>query len=143
MAKTNRMRKAWLTRDPDHGPEGTFGTFRTDSGFQVYSLERPVDGDHPCIPAGTYQVVLKPFPKHGKCYEVCDVPGRTAILIHPANWTEQLLGCIALGRAIDTVSGVWEGNKINHRGLMSSKDAVMGLMSDMEKESFLLTISWA
>lgn len=50
-----------------------------------------------CIPVGTYKIKKHNSPKFGKCFWVLDVPNRSEILIHPANYTRQLLGCIAVG----------------------------------------------
>jgi len=50
-----------------------------------------------CIPAGTYKVAHVVSPKYGKVFQVHDVPGRTHILIHSANYSRQLLGCIGIG----------------------------------------------
>ena len=66
----------------------------------VYTLELPWKDNErrvSCIPIGTYTLKLHTSPKFGRCYWVKDVPNRDAILIHPANYTRQLLGCIAVG----------------------------------------------
>ena len=137
------MRKVTITRDETSLESGTFGRLKTDSGFECDTLERPTEGPHPCIPAGSYQVQKKPHPIHGNCYEVLDVPGRTAILLHSANWYQQLLGCVALGRAIGEVEGYWEDSAIKQKGVVSSKDAIKGFEDDLNGESFNLRIEWA
>jgi hypothetical protein len=38
-------------------------------------------------------------PKYGDHLHIVDVPGRSYILIHPANFVSQLRGCIAVGEA--------------------------------------------
>jgi hypothetical protein len=36
----------------------TFGKLTSHDGkFFCYTLERPSDGEHPCIPSGTYHVI--------------------------------------------------------------------------------------
>ena len=50
-----------------------------------------------CIPTGEYKVKRHISPSKGTCYSVEDVPGRTHILIHVANWSHELMGCIAPG----------------------------------------------
>lgn len=67
-----------------------------------YTIERPwLDNQKfvSCIPEGIYQV--KPFDgnKYKDVWEIMDVPNRSAILIHQANWARQLEGCIAPGVA--------------------------------------------
>lgn len=53
-----------------------------------------------CIPSGRY-LVKKTYSTRfvRQMYLVCDVPNRTGIRIHAANWPSQLNGCIALGTA--------------------------------------------
>ena len=50
-----------------------------------------------CIPPGTYTAIKHTSPKFGPCLWILDVPGRSEILIHPANYWHDLLGCIAPG----------------------------------------------
>lgn len=125
--------------------EGTFGLLTTDTGWQCYTGELPWRDNEQgksCIPAGTYPAVWRPSPKHGECYGVESVPGRTDIEIHSANWMGdqdkgkkcQLAGCIAPGRAIDTLVG--------QKATISSRDALAGLVEDLGKEPFILTIKW-
>ena len=79
--------------------------------FECFTLEparlTPVHEGHPCIPAGTYKVILTHSPHLGYVTpEVLDVPGRTAIRWHVANKPEDVLGCVGVGdkRALDWVS---------------------------------------
>lgn len=65
----------------------------------IYTLENPlretsVDSR---IPAGEYTCRQYSGTKYKDVYEVCDVPGRSAILIHPGNTEADTLGCILLG----------------------------------------------
>ena len=53
--------------------------------------------DISCIPTGTYEVIKHVSPKFGPCFWVQDVPNRSEILIHVANYTRQLRGCQAPG----------------------------------------------
>lgn len=51
-----------------------------------------------CIPSGLYALHRTIYIKHGyETFEVLKVPGRTRILIHPANTEEDLEGCIGVG----------------------------------------------
>lgn len=49
------------------------------------------------IVEGVYKAVIHDSPKFGRCLWIKDVPGRSEILIHPANWPRDLLGCIGPG----------------------------------------------
>lgn len=137
-----------ITLDPET-PEnvgfrfGRFGKLETewDGGFECYALQRPPVGEHPSIGCGQWRCSIKDHPVHGKCYEVLDVNGRTAILFHSANWYQQLLGCIALGRSVQVVEGFWEDSKIKQLGITSSKDAVSAFHEHMSGSDFILTIA--
>lgn len=68
--------------------------------FSCFTLELPWKNNkvgESCIPAGTYKLIHRTSPKYGKHLHVLDVPGRSWILIHPANFVSQLRGCIAPG----------------------------------------------
>lgn len=92
------------------GPDGTFGGLTDDSNLikdrSIFTVERPMTGDHPCISSGTYQVEPYASPKHGDVWQVMNVPGRSNIEIHPANLASELLGCIAVGDSLGKVNGV-------------------------------------
>lgn len=104
-----------LQRDADTGI-CTFGTMRVN-GTLLQTLERPwVPGPAggtkgvSCIPVGTYRLVRHDTEAHPRSFALVNealgvfhyaVPagqaGRTACLIHVANWPTELRGCIALG----------------------------------------------
>lgn len=50
-----------------------------------------------CIPAGSYTLSPYPSKKFGEVYIVENVPGRTGILIHKGNTTDDIRGCILVG----------------------------------------------
>lgn len=83
------------------------GQMYVDGILQCYTLEparvNPVIDGHPCIPAGTYGVIFTLSP-HLKYItpELVDVPGRTDIRIHIANYPNQVLGCTAVGQTHKT-----------------------------------------
>lgn len=159
------MRTVKLVRDyQENDEQGTFGTWTTDSGFSVYSLELPNrqnKSNISCIPVGSYKCTMKASPAHGLVYYILNVPGRMDVEIHPANlagdkekgWFSQLLGCVSLGRSIGTFKK-GETFKVNapgglyfvtldkdQLGVTSSKDAVEGFMADLECKDFTLTIT--
>lgn len=87
-----------------------------DGQFVCFGLEpsrkTPVHPGHPCIDAGTFEVILTHSPHLGYVTpEVLNVPGRTAIRWHIANKPLDLLGCTGVG---ENRSTDWVG---------SSKDA--------------------
>jgi len=58
-----------------------------------------------CIPKGTYKVVRRFSEKYKNHFHILDVPNRSYILIHSANYSRQLLGCIAVGHAHIDIDG--------------------------------------
>lgn len=74
--------------------DGIFGTLSIDGNpFGCFTVESLVHA----IPAGYYPVEFTYSPEFNQTMPLLDVPNRTAIRIHPANYPKQLLGCIALG----------------------------------------------
>ncbi|HWY33628.1 MAG TPA: DUF5675 family protein [Nitrosopumilaceae archaeon] len=98
------------------------GELWIDGVFFCYTLERPsvntTGAELPlCIPTGTYEVTPR-WSAHFKHAGVAglevlginNVPGRTDIEVHPANWPTQLLGCVAVG---DKQSQDYVGDSFN------------------------------
>ena len=112
-------------------PQGTFGIWFIDGKPFCVTLERPTEGDYPCIPPGTYECERFDSPKNGETWLLKDVPGRTMIEIHSANVYTQLLGCIAPGRRLGELSGV--------PAVLESKLAMRDLFMKLG-DSFVLTI---
>lgn len=89
--------------------KSTTGEMLIDGRHQCYSLERPDlnnAAEVSCIPEGGYDLSLY-FSSHNKRWVplLHDVPQRSMIEIHPANYPHELKGCIAPGvtRDIDAV----------------------------------------
>ena len=88
-----------------------------------------------CIPEGEYRVMAHQSPKFGACFWVRDVPNRSEILIHPANYTRQLLGCLAPGLDFGDIDG---DGVID---VKSSRKAMDKLLTTLPRE-FTLQILW-
>ena len=105
--------------------------------------------DTSCVPAGVYQLALHDtpkFPQHfalvnealGIYHEVLPrgVVGRTACLIHAANYVTQLEGCCAVGRERQFVGDQWM--------VLSSRDAYEAFAAAVPwEEGNALTIEYA
>lgn len=66
--------------------------------FLMLTVERPLTGDHPCVPEAIYTLSRYDSPLHGKrIWQLDNVPGRSYCQIHIATWPHELLGCIGLG----------------------------------------------
>ena len=148
------MRSATLTRE-ETSHEGTFGTLETDQGFTCRTGELPWRDNArgvSCIPAGTYQVNWRFSPKHGDCWHIDGVPGRSDVEIHSANlmgnidegFCSQLLGCIAPGGSVETFNaGTVKGQEKNQKGVVGSGAKLKELQADLASEPFTLIIVWA
>ena len=58
-----------------------------------------------CIPAGIYKAIKHHSPKFGPCLWFQNVPGRSEILMHPANFWHDLLGCVGPGEKHIDIDG--------------------------------------
>lgn len=145
-----------LLRQPST-PEGTPGRLMHEGREVCRTLELPWNNNDPagdgddilsCIPTGEYRVTYLPASASGKyrdVYHVQGVPGRSAILIHPANfagdlrfgWKSDLEGCIAPCLSF--------GKLANHRGRMQfagigSRQALHRLHAVTGRQSFTLRV---
>lgn len=83
-------------------PSGTLGVIE-HNGVKLFTIERPwLDNaaNVSCIPEGTYQARWRESPKFGFTWELQDVPERTYILMHVANYPKDVQGCIGLGTTL-------------------------------------------
>jgi Family of unknown function (DUF5675) len=119
------VQRKWVSGD------SICGELSVDGQFECFSLERPRTGEHSCIPAATYDVVLTFSPHLGYVTpEILNVPARTAIRIHIANKASELLGCTAVG---ETHSPDFVGN---------SHDAFASLMILLRTAVDAITIEY-
>src|SRR5258708_28488654 len=85
-------------------PDGTFGTWLSDSGLSLITLELPWRDNSPdvsCIPLGRYKCTWRWSQAHGcNLYHIENVPGRSNCEIRSANVAQQLKGCIAPGNVL-------------------------------------------
>lgn len=102
-----------LTRDIT-GSLSLLGTLLLDDQFQCYTLE----GASVAIPFGRYPLLLL----NSRRFQMVtphlqDVPGRTAIEIHPGNTQLDTEGCILVGTQRD--QGMLQNSRIAFTGLMT------------------------
>jgi hypothetical protein len=77
-----------------------FGVLLNGDKQLCCTCERPWLDNTPdvsCIPPGSYDFTTYESPTKGQVWITQDVPGRTNIEVHSANWPSQLEGCIAVG----------------------------------------------
>lgn len=91
-------------------PHGTFGRIMLPE-FECFTVERPwLDNKRrqSCIPEGTYELVLGMYNRGGyPAYELMDVPDRSLIKIHVGNTMDDIVGCIAPGKALGFLERKW------------------------------------
>lgn len=121
-----------------HAPHGTFGTLVLPGGWSCYTVERRWKDNLPnisCIPTGTYSLEEKRFNRGNyDTYELLDVPNRSAILIHAANWSEELFGCIAPGLQLSMMTrpaSSGEPRPLPEWCVKSSRPALESLLSKL------------
>jgi hypothetical protein len=120
-----------LTRT-EQGDDGTFGNLADETGMVLcVTCEPPPTGPHPCIHDGQYVVMPHDSPTHPGTWELQDVPGRTAILIHGGNTENDTLGCIIVGDRMGWINGL--------RAVLDSKITLKTLRAELPS-SFTLTI---
>lgn len=148
------MKTAYLFRT-ERSDHGMFGHFCCED-FHVHTGERPWRNNQPdisCIPISDpreqpfYLVVWEPVGKH-KGYVIKDVPGRTDIEIHIANFfgdTEKglksnVLGCIGPGLRRGKMKPRGKAFKIKQEAVISSGKALKKLNKFFNQETFRLVI---
>jgi hypothetical protein len=125
-----------------YGPDVTTGKLVIEGHKHrtIYTLEEPWKDNKPgvsCIPCGTYQCIphgWEPDTKlrQKRCWEITKVPDRSAILIHAANTTLSIEGCVAVGLST--------GKMGNLPAVFSSRDAMELLRGIIGQKPFTLTV---
>jgi hypothetical protein len=89
---------------------GTLGEiFNPDGSHLCYTCELPWQNNSPdvsCIPLSTYTCIPHDSAAHPNVWELQNVPGRSAILIHNGNTEHDSLGCIVVGSQQGTLGGL-------------------------------------
>jgi len=126
-----------LIRLEENEKFGTFGMLKIQKEIFCATLE-PNDMENQqnisSIPAQQYTCKRYSSAKYSNTFEVMNVPGRTGILFHPGNKSEDTAGCILLGMYSDYL------NKV-HRQLFASVEAFGNFTMVLAKyDEFNLTI---
>lgn len=120
-------------------PQAVFGVLIEDGIPFVVTLEEPWLANQrgvSCIPEGTYICRRVLSPKFGNTFEVTNVPGRSHILFHKGNTTDDTQGCILVAEQFEEVYG--------KAGVSQSAPGFNQFMRKLEGlEEFTLEIVWA
>ena len=107
--------------------KGTFGTLVIDNLPFCVTMELPWKDNQPqisCIPVGTYRWKKHKSPSKGEVIWIQNVPNRSWIYIHVANWPSEVRGCIGVGYCF--------GRSPNGEyGVLQSKEAMKGLLAKL------------
>jgi hypothetical protein len=82
--------------------KGTFGVLSLDNEPLCVTCEDPWNDNKrqvSCIPTGTYECKKFSGLRFKDVWELLNVPGRSAILIHAGNTIDDTHGCILVGRS--------------------------------------------
>jgi hypothetical protein len=116
--------------------KSTMSSVDIDGVFACYGLEPPtLDGDVKprAIPPGTYTLRLLPSARFGRYTpHVLDVPGFTAIEIHPGNYPQDTHGCLLVGKSRGT-EAVFESDQAFNE-LMAKLDAAQDMSIEYVEE---------
>lgn len=114
-------------------PEGTNGEVRYEGQLVCSSIELPwLENKRSvsCIPEGRYELRKRYTERRQHHLMVANVPGRSGILIHPANNAQkELLGCIA---PVTTLTGPGTGDQ-SRLANEKLKELVLAAMNRNEK----------
>lgn len=119
--------------------KGTRGVMTCDE-LKIHTIERPKTSENPCIEEGWY-IAERYFSPANNCvvWLLKDVPGRTMIELHTANWPHELKGCIAPGEGIQTSPsgepGVTQSRIAFHKFMDATKDEQEIAFNITEKEN--------
>ena len=116
--------------------DGTYGYLKLPDGSVLATVERPWLSNArsvSCIPSGTYECVPRTYHRGGYlAIEITNVPDRTHILFHVANFVHEVKGCVG----VNTEFG-WS------KGLMCGRNSQRGfdiLMEQLGGKNFRLKI---
>lgn len=134
-----------------YAPDRTEGVVIIDNNNIFYSLEQPWNNNIPynsCIPDGLYS--LEPFQsnKFGDTFALVNPTlnvyknsqdrkadlDRFACLIHPANFVDQLQGCIAFGMGRKLLADKSKGGQLD-LAVADSRKAVSKILSYIRQEN--------
>lgn len=112
-------------------PDGNFGTLLIDGRIICLTLERlwmENKRDISCIPKGRYVCKRYKSNKYGETFKINKVTGRTGIIFHSGNVTDNTKGCILLGST--------HGNLNGKQAILSSKRAMRVFMANLVGQDY-------
>ena len=103
------MTETYILNRYSMGQDCTLGQLLdSDNELYCYTLELPWKDNIPqesCIPEGTYKVIPHNSDAHPGTWEITNVPGRSAILLHTGNTVDDTEGCVIVGSPVGSLNG--------------------------------------
>ena len=120
----------------EESEQGTIGVLKIDKEVFCYTLE-PADmlnkANVSCIPVQQYICERIQSSKFGDTFKITNVPGRSHVLFHSGNTSNDTLGCILLGLTTGRLKG-------QRAVLNSGKTFSMFMLTMLNESKFHLTI---
>lgn len=125
------LRRSTYSRDCTHGTLQVVDA-KGAQLVRVFTLELPWKNNKPqvsCIPAGKYRIKREYSPAFKRhLWELKDVPNRSEVKIHAANYVKELKGCIAPCLRLGDLDGDRIVDALNSaKALQSIHDALVGI----------------
>lgn len=136
------MKHVVILRGPNTH-DGAFGKLQVqESNYSCATLEKRDLNNQPdisSIPKGVYNANKRRSEKHNcDLFHIDGVNNRSNIEIHAANWEDQLLGCVAVGKEIKPIL---RPDGISFKmGVSDSRLTLAAFMSEMGDADFELRI---
>lgn len=130
----NHEKKILELRRTCTSDSGTYGVFQYQEIPLCVCMELPWRKNASfvsCIPAGCFECTPEVDAEKGRIFRLHNVPGRDGVLIHTANRTRELRGCLAPGLYFG-----FEGKP----GVTSSRKALDAIIELVSFQSFSLQI---
>jgi hypothetical protein len=130
--------------------DGVFGRLHVPGIPPLHTCEEEDKGNQrsiSCIPAGRYPLRRTTYYAHGyETFVVCNVPGRSRILVHPGNTEEDTMGCILPGLYRGTLLRTDENTNalVEKQAVTESKKAFALFMDGMSGvDEAEIEVRWA
>jgi len=118
-----------LVRFPRNGNQTEGIMIVNANGWKCYTIELPWINNKrnvSCIPPGRYRVEWTESRRFKKyTYQIMDVPGRSGIRFHVANYARELEGCIGTGMARHDIDKDGAIDVINSKTALNAFELIM------------------
>ena len=121
--------------------DGTLSRITVDGQFVCFATELPWRDNkvnESCIPAGRYKLAWELSPREGPRLHVQDIPKRSHVMFHPANWQRECRGCIFPAFAIGHVGDGADKGYVSLPSSTKATEKLEGLFARGVEHSILI-----